>query len=156
MHLIFFIRGIQAKVDFFKQRAQSSYFDWVRTNIKTGEEEHISLQGALRPTIWGAYEYVFPEESLTDVLAIMGIGTMFPVVSGARGALLRKMFPECKAIPKKNLKEAAKIENTMIKLQGTTRVLSDLKVEGVHIIPVGIKEDRREEWKDIGYTQEML
>jgi len=80
-------RGIQQQVDIWKQFMQTQMFNWKRQpllrdkdgkfikdsegNYKRGKEEHTRVQGALRPI--QLYEYVFPEECLPEVLAMMDI-----------------------------------------------------------------------------------
>ena len=153
MHLYFFVRGVFHQVEIFKSMAQSQFFKWERINEKTGKKEIKLVQGALRPTIWGAYEYVFPEECLSEVLSMLGIGTKNPIIKGVKNTLLRQIFPNVRKIPEKNLKEAEKIPDT-ISINGSWRGLSNLKIDGVHIIPIGIKEDARGFM--YGYKQEGL
>lgn len=153
MHLFFYARGIYNQVEFFKTLAQSQYWKWFRINLKTKKEEMILVQGALRPTILGAYEYIFPEECLSEVLSVFGIPDA-STTSRLQGYGLRKLF-KCEKIPKENLEEAKKIETTL-SITGHMRGLTKVQVEGVGIIPIGIKRDKREKWEDIGYEQEML
>ena len=61
MHLYFFLRGNYPCVETFKTLAQGQFWQWKRINLATNKEETILVQGALRPTVFGAYEYVFPE-----------------------------------------------------------------------------------------------
>jgi len=151
MHLYFFLRGIYNRVEMFKTYAQCQYWQWKRINLKTKKEQVDLVQGALRPTIWGAYEYIFPEECLSEVLSVFGITEDLIT---AQTKLLRMFFP-CKPIPKTNIEEAKKIAST-IKITGYTRGLGDCKVAGVHVIPIGIKKDNRQKWKLSGFEQEML
>lgn len=153
MHLFFFVRGVFHQVEIFKTLAQSQFWKWERINLKTKKVEIKLVQGALRPTILGAYEYVFPEECLSEVLAVLGI----PKVNTNKGFrlwTLRKLF-SCKKIPEKNLKEASELPDT-IAINGSMRGLSNLIVAGVGIYPIGIKKDMRQKWKEVGYEQEML
>lgn len=152
MHFFFFVRGNFAQVELFKTFAQSQFWKFRRINLKTGKEETKLVQGGLRPTIWGAYEYVFPEEALSEVLAVFGIQEEH--CNTFRNKSLRMFFPVEK-IPKKNLKEALQI-SSVISINGHERGLGSLIVDGVHVIPIGIKRDLRAKWKDTGYEQELL
>ena len=170
MHLYFFLRGNLPCVEMFKTLAQGQYWQWKRTNIETNKEETILVQGVLRPSVFGSYEYVFPEESLPEVLSILGYlgegipaldyDTAFKQFLGRRKmSILRKIFG-CKAIPKKVF-EVAKLIPHSIKLEGGTRGLSHLKIPGVAVHVIGIKEDKRGEFfHDLeapnGFRQEML
>lgn len=150
MHLVIFVRGVYHQVEVFKTLAQSQFWRWERTNLKTKNKELKLVQGALRPSILGSYEYVFPEESLSEVLSVMGIREKD--LKGPKLFTLRKLLC-CKKIPKKNLDESLKIKDT-IAINDSTRGLSNLQVDGVHIIGIGIKEDVRGEM--YGYNQEAL
>jgi len=156
MHLYFFLRGITHQLEMTKIFLQSQYFKWVRINLKTGKEEIKLVQGSLRPTIFGAYEYVFPEEALADVLSMIGIvdATDYFQSKELRLKFLRPIF-NCKKIPDKIFKEAAKIPNSMT-LDGSWRGLSNCIVGGVAYHVIGIKKDARRVWEEAGYEQEML
>ena len=147
MHLDFITRGVQHQVDLFKTFMQAQMFDWKRTNLATGKEEVSGVQGALRPIqLW---EYVFPEESLGEVLAMLGIQDFdlpekkYPPV---KMAMLRKMLG-CEKLPKiPDVKPNRYIE-----------------MRGVAIIPIGIKRDPRLDFPQFatpeapkGYNQEGL
>lgn len=150
MHFFFFVRGIYDRVELFKTLAQGQFWKWERTNLKTGKKETTLVQGSLRPSIFGAYEYVFPQESLTEVIACFKLLKESQKYFG--NYPVRKIF-NCKKIPEKIFKEAEKIPHTIL-VNGTQRGLSNLQVDGVHIIPIGIKDDKR---TDIyGYEQEAL
>jgi len=124
--------------------------------FKKGDIIVSAVQGALRPTLFGAYEYVFPREALPDVLAILGIIDRTDAFQrkGFRVACLRKVF-ECKKIPDEIFKQAQKINPIMI-INGSNRALSTCVVGGVATHIIGIKEDKHKKWKDIGFEQEML
>ena len=153
MHLYFFVRGVQHQVNILIAMAQSQFFKWERTNLKTKKKETTLVQGALRPTIWGAYEYIFPEECLSEVISMFGIGIKTFEAEGLKGYAVRKHFPNVRKIPQKNIEEAKKIPNT-IAVNGSWRGLSNLMIDGVHVIPIGIKNDNR--GKMYGYKQEGL
>lgn len=137
-------RGVKHMRDVFVSHMQSQFFPRIRTNSETGEEEIDMVQGALRPVeLW---EYVFPEESLEDVLSMLnfqngacpGYG-----LSKSKYAMLRKAL-KCDKIPK--FPDADK--KNIISLHGM----------GLH--PIGIKKDRRDEMHDPAHghshEQEML
>ena len=135
---------------------QAQFFQWKRFNLKTKKNEIILVQGSLRPSLWGAYEYVFPEESLSEVLSMFGVNlNIYSKATKIQSFILRKLFPGVKKIPKKNLKEAMEIPSILL-LKGCTRGLNNLQVPGVQIIPIGIKYDNRNKWEEKGYEQEML
>ncbi|MFA5051317.1 MAG: hypothetical protein WC499_04355 [Patescibacteria group bacterium] len=152
MHLNFFLRGIESQVNIWKMLAQSQFWQWKRKKLKTGKDEITLVQGALRPSILGSYEYVFPEECLPEVLAVLGFSEEY--AKDFRLKLIRPIFNSIK-IKKKVWREAEK-KQTMIIIDGTTRGLANCVVGGVHLIPIGIKKDKRGIWKEIGYEQEML
>lgn len=157
MHLYLFIRGKFEQVELWKVHAQAAYWKLRRINNKTGEEEIILVQGALRPSVMGAYEYVFPKEALAEVCSFFGINGNESYGFGRLGLTMRHMAMRkvfgCKKIPKKILKKAEKIPITFSTEQfergGTNCIVGGV---GRHII--GIKEDRIGVLGD--YTQEML
>lgn len=118
--------------------------------------EEILVQGALRTSILGAYEYVFPEECLSEVLAVFGITDYENYENSfkrkAEMWFLRKAF-DCEDIPQENVEEAKSIPTTII-LNDRMRGLTNSIMNGIVIHPIGIKKDRfQEAW---GYYQEML
>ena len=152
MHLFFFVRGAYHAVEIFKTLAQCQFFKWKRINLKTGKEEIKLVQGALRPTFLGAYEYIFPEESLSDVLSMFGIADETAIYKQHRLIPLRLLFG-CKRLPKKNILECRDIPNTMT-INGSTRGLSSVIVAGAGVYVIGIKKDKR--GKMYGFEQEAL
>lgn len=157
MHLYFFIRGKFELVELWKAHAQVAYWKFRRINNKTGKEEIKILQGALRPSVLGAYEYVFPKEALAEVCSFFeivaneqyGFGT---IGLHTRHFALRKIFG-CKKIPKKILKEAKEIPNTFT-TEEFERGANDCVIPGVVIHVIGIKEDKVGVMGD--YTQELV
>ena len=141
MHLYFLTRGIKQQVELFLKFMESQMFNWKRKNLKNKKDEIMPVQGALRPVqLW---EYVFPEESLPDVLAMLDIredGTK-DVLGKTKDAALRKMLG----------KGVEKVPS--YKLPKTKRFIP---MGGVAIYPIGIKKDVRQKWEEIGYEQEML
>ena len=167
MHLFFYIRGIYNQVEVWKTAAQYQFWKWKRINLETGKEEITLVQGALRPSLLGAYEYVFPEECLPEVLSIMGIskgtvGAAGTYMNKVKMKALRKVF-RAKKIPKEAFKEALDIPSSVV-VNNTNRGLSSLIISGVAIHPIGIKYDefKEKDWDrqagiDTGkYYQEML
>lgn len=158
MHLYFYLRGIKNQVELFKIFAQNQFFKFRRTDLETGEVREELVQGALRESVLGAYEYVFPREALPEVLAMFGItsNTSYPHLrlSEAKHVALRGIFG-AKKIPVKALKQAKDIPST-ISINGFERALGDCKVGGVAVHPIGIKEDEYKKVKEWGVAQEML
>jgi len=157
MHLVFYLRGINSEVEKWKVLAQGVYWKWIRTNIKTGKKEEVLVQGSLRPSIMGTWEYIFPEECLAEVLAVMGltskklIGIDYTIKNRVRLAGLRKLLG-LKKIPLSAIKEAETIPPSLT-IKHSWRGLSHLKIfASIH--PIGIKKDRRD--IAFGYEQEML
>jgi len=157
MHLFFFIRGINNQVELFKTIAQNHFWKWRRTNILKNKEEIILIQGGLRPSVFGAYEYIFPKEALPEVLAIFGITSnesygFKKITLKARHYIMRKVF-NCKPIPKKILDQVKNIPESIV-LDNSERGLSHNKIIGVAVHVIGIKEDVFGQIK--GYMQEFL
>lgn len=138
MHLIFATRGVKHMSDIFEAQMQSQFFPWKRKNLKTGKEEVVPLQGALRPI--QLYEYVFPKESLDDVLTALeiGEGKVTPWIASLNQKALRKALG-LKPIPKYK-----KVVNRIIARPG------------VALYPIGIKDDAYGANPDYGYEQEMV
>lgn len=137
MHLYFITRGVQHRVDLFKTFMQTQMFPLKRKNLKTGKYETIGVQGGLRPVqLW---EYVFPEESLPDVLTMLNMNDIKKdsAIPSAKLALLRSAT-KSKKIPKTK----------------KTKRNRFIPTECVAIHGIGIKKDRYGEIE--GYSQEML
>jgi len=166
MHLYFYIRGIKHWTDTWLTMAQGLFWKWKRKNLKTGKMEYFAIQGALRPSIWGAWEYVFPEEALPDVLAVFNItedttgGTKSAWIEKSKLTMLRKIF-FAKKIPKEAFKKSKTSAKSII-LKESQRALSHLGEEivpGVAIHPIGIKYDLRgtiKGEKGIEWEQELV
>lgn len=158
MHLIFFARGIFHQLNLFESLMQTHFWKWRRKNLKTGKQEEILVQGALRRSVLGAYEYVFPEEALAEVISMMGILednlSWRNFGSYTRLAVLRKLFG-AKKIPHKIFEEAKKIPPSII-LTNRERAMSKCKVAGVDLHIIGIKEDKKIAKELWGVEQEML
>ena len=154
MHLVFFMRGIYNQVEVLKTQLQCTFWKWKRINLDTNQEEEIMVQGALRPSVLGAWEYIFPEECLAEVLAVLGIkGEGYTAADQFKDkfrlAFLRKIFG-VKRITKKMYEEAAKISPTII-IKGTMRGLSHCIIPGTAIHCIGIKHDDR---RDFDFSKE--
>lgn len=150
-------RGKFEQVEVWKCHAQTAYWKWRRINNKTGKEEIILVQGALRPSVLGAYEYIFPKEALAEVCNFFGITKNEHYGFGkiglhSRHFAMRKIFG-CKKIPEKILKEAAEIPPTF-STKEFERGCSDCRIAGVSLHVIGIKKDW--EGKTETHTQEML
>lgn len=142
MHLYFYARGIEHQIQMWKMFMQTQFFLFPRKNLETGKIEEIAVQGALRPTLFGAWEYVFPKEALPEVLSMMEITpTIFKEdLKKDIGLMMMRKALNCKPIPKSALKKAATISNT-IKIEGYKRILYHCAVRGVIIHAIGIKDD---------------
>lgn len=157
MHLYFFVRGKFEQVELWKAHAQTAYWKFRRINNKTKKQETILVQGALRPSVLGAYEYIFPKEALAEVCSFFGIKRNEQYGFGRLGLTLRhlalrKIFG-CKKIPKDILKKAEKIPPTF-STEEFERGCSNCIIPGVAIHVIGIKEDKEIIMGD--YTQEGL
>ena len=157
-------RGILSQVEEWKHLMLAQRFPFKQKNVKTGEERVTAVQGALRPIQF--WEYVFPEESLTDVLGGLQI----------RGPIER---PELKTIGwalRKTLKldkipildDGTKVTGyeSKVKFEGKTPPVfpvHNLFMQGLAVYPIGIKKDEKKNWKfkceddsEVEYYQEGL
>lgn len=149
MHLYLFVRGKFEQVELWKSHAQAAYWKWRRIDLKTGKEEMKLLQGALRPSVLGAYEYIFPEESLAEVCAFFGITTnesygFDKIGLYTRHFCMRKIFG-CKKIPQDILKKAATLPDNFT-TEEFERGVASCKIPGVAIHVIGIKEDEKRDF----------
>jgi len=165
MHLFFLTHGILRQEEEWKARLRAQMFPWKRTNLETGKEEIKMVQGALRPVqIWS---YVFPEESLNDVLGGMHITgpIVRPELKGVTW-LLRKML-KLEQIPETDLTKhpvSGFIPYPTMTMNGKpmpATAVYDMFVEGIACYPIGIKKDPKKEydWTAVGqgkYFQEGL
>jgi len=164
MHLVFYLRGVPQEVMLWEAMAQSQFFMWRRKNIKTGEDDNILVQAGLRKSVLGTYEYTFPKESLSTVLAMMGrtdrkaigctrsLGILFKL------SVLRRITGT-RIIPKKYFEEAKNIP-VSIELENSERGLSHLKYGKASLHIIGIKDDEVGEMvhpvTGEGWIQELL
>lgn len=164
MHLQFYLRGLPQHVELWKALTQGQFFKWRRILKETNEEEIILVQGGLRDSVLGTYEYIFPKEALATVLAIFGkvdpkdIGAELTIGRGMKLGVLRKLTGT-KKIPKRIWEKAKDIPKSIV-INDAERGLSypggAAKVS-VHII--GIKEDVTGDMLQADgktYIQEML
>ena len=157
MHLYLYVRGKFEQVELWKCLVQASFWKFRRHNNKTDKDEIICVQGSLRPSILGAYEFVFPKEALAEVCSYLGITSNTSYGFGRLGLsmrhlAMRKVFG-AKKIPLKILKEAEQIPPTFTTAE-FERAGADCIIPGIGIHVIGIKDDIVSELGD--YTQEML
>jgi hypothetical protein len=158
MHLYLFVRGKFTQVEEWKAHAQTAYWKWRKINQK-GKEEIFLVQGALRPSVLGAYEYVFPKEALVEVCSFFGIRSNTSYGFGKIGLetrhfALRKIFG-AKKIPKEILKASENAFDSVV-FKDRERGLSNCSVPGVGLHVIGIKDDDYRFFKESGYTHEAL
>jgi hypothetical protein len=164
MHIYFYVRGIKQEVDLFIKYLEVQFWKWRRKNLKTKKEELHMVQGALRPSALGAWEYVIPKEGLAEFCAVTGIQKNESYGFGKFGLfirhfVLRKAFGS-KKIPKEILEQTKTMPKGII-LKNSERCFSPLIRRGVALHLIGIKEDVMGEFKHPleapdGYFQEML
>jgi len=158
MHLYFFVRGKFEQVELWKAHAQVAYWKWRRIN-KEGKEEIKLVQGSLRPSVLGAYEYIFPKEAIAEVCSFFGIETnesygFNKIGLYTRHFCLRKIFGVRK-IPKEILEKAKTIPNTFTTME-FERGVSNCIIPGVNCHVIGIKDDEYKYFPQFGYTQEAI
>lgn len=149
-------------VEFMKTRM----FPWKRKNLATGEWETTLVAGALRPIeLW---EYVHPEESLTEVFAMQhnadgsnnltDLKELRPEIKNY--ALLMQKLLKLKPIPKFDKPQAFGYRATP---DGQPVPVNWVPLDGFAVYPLGIKEDVKQEFPNFitptaskGYFQEAL
>ena len=168
--MLLMTRGINQSFEVWKMFMQSQMFDFRQQPLlkddkgnfiedgvdengnkkyKRGPQTMTRVQGALRPI--QLFEYVFPEESLQEVLAMMNqhkqYNHMRPEVNNYAW-ILRKMtrFKKIPDMPELQKKEAWEITQKYVPPQG------------VGVYPLGIKEDKKQDFifGDVGFYQEGL
>lgn len=150
MHLFFYARGTEVLIPLWKMVIQSNFWRWKRRNLETNEEEEVLVQGVLRPSFLGAWEYIFPKEALPEVLAVLGVEECF--LNDVRLKMLGKLF-NARPVPK-DAWELSKTIPTSHVLKDSQRGLSHSKIQGVNLHILGIKDDPMVELG--GYYQEAL
>jgi len=157
MHLYLYARGKFEQVEVWKCHAQCAYWKWRRINQTTGKEETTIVQGSLRPSVLGAYEYVFPKEALAEVCSFFGIVSNESYGFGTIGLhtrhfALRKIFG-CDKIPDDILAKAKNIPPSFTTNE-FERGVTNCIIPGIGLHVIGIKEDDE---RVIGnYMQEAL
>lgn len=157
MHLYLYARGKFEQIEQWKCLAQAAFWKFRRINKMTKKEETILVQGALRPSVLGAYEYVFPKEALAEVCSMFGITKnetygFDKIGLHTRHFAMRKIFG-AKKIPSKILKKAVNIPPTFT-TEEFERGAANCIIPGVSLHAIGIKEDVMGTMN--GYRQEML
>lgn len=157
MHLYLFARGKYEQIRLWEAHAQAAYWKWRRVNRKTGKEEISLVQGALRNSVLGSYEYTFPRTALVEVCRFFGIERNESYGFGkvglkSRHFLLRKIFG-AKKISKDVLEKSKKIPKSF-STNEFERGCVDCVIPGVSIHVIGIKDDK--DGYFIEHNQEML
>lgn len=155
MHLYIVPRGIQNQLDLWKAMVQSQFFKFRRKNLDTGEDEIVGVQGALRPSILGTYEYVFPKEALTEVISMLHID---PKNHNHPKMKMLRLMMGLKKIPQKVIEEAQKKPKQVL-IDNMERLLNWCVVGGVDVHIIGIKEDKIQDYdfgKEGRFHQEGL
>ena len=157
MHLYLYARGKFEQVKLWEAHAQGSYWKFRRFNNVTKKEEMILVQGALRPSILGAYEFIFPKEALAEVCSFFGITKYESYGFSKLGVKSRQFFLRqlfgAKKIPKNVLNKAKAIPNSF-STEEFERAAGNAIIPGVAIHVIGIKDDITFIMGD--YTQEAL
>lgn len=163
MHFVFATRGELHEVNRFCEFMNSQMFYWNRENLNVCEcgqlkkdhknkdckfkefkprVEKFGVSGALRPIqLW---EYIFPEEYKDEVLTSLNVdpsGKVHPILATINATLLRK---------------AMGLKPVTFKPTEQTRFMYRGKGQCVALYPIGIKEDLKKSWEEVGYRQEML
>lgn len=159
MHCIFFLRGTETQIQKLKTYLSGQWWKFPVTNIKTGKTQFILVQGALRPSVFGSYEYIIPEGGLPEFLAMLGIeedsvGTVKTKTNKARMVLLRTMFGAEK--PSKAIYAESKKVKTCVYYTDRARGFAPFKMEGVSIHFIGIKRDDFRDFPENNCHQEAL
>jgi hypothetical protein len=167
MHFVFAARGILHGMEMYQKFLETQMFPFSQLPILKDEKgnflknedgtykhadkplDGIKVQGALRPI--QLYEYIFPEECLPQVLAMMGLNKdydnmrpeMTPISWTLRKMLHLQKIPDMPDVKKK---EAWEITQDIIPYLG------------VAVYPIGIKKDSKQDFifGDKGYFQEGL
>lgn len=136
-------RGEQARTESFMKFMQTQMFPWKRKNLKTGKDDIVGVQGALRPVL--LWEYVFPEESLNEVLTMLDIPD-----NGYKGQR------DFKSLKYKILRKALGKGVKPIPKYKKVPTNKFIDKQSVSIYPIGIKKDKRQKMPHWGYEQELL
>jgi len=168
MHLILMTRGIQQSRDLWKKFMETQMFKFPQTplmpdglggfmkdkdgNFIRAEKPLPNLvQGALRPIeLW---EYVFPDQSLQEVLAMQGLQNSFPLRPEVNNYawIVRKLMG-AKPIPKDVLNDIKGKKSWEI-------TKKNVPMAGMAVYPLGIKLDQTHDFtfpNGAGFYQEGL
>jgi hypothetical protein len=138
---MFLMRGVYHEQQLLKTFLQSQMFNWQTYDGITKKPKPIKMvQGALRPI--ELFEYIFPKESLGEVLAMLNIkdsdGNYGNVKGKAHMELMRKMLG-ARRIPK-------------VEFNGISRFVPK---RAVAIHPIGIKDDEMRIVDDRDYQEAL-
>ena len=131
-------QGIKPCVDAMVNDLQAQFFPWPMEDKDGKKLKPQAVQGALRPVqLW---MYVFPEESLDEVLNTLNITpkTGYEEFSG-KAAALRKVMG-AKKIPEPDKTVPGRI----------------IRKSGVGIVPIGIRKDKKRYESTPGIFHEAL
>lgn len=180
MHLLLMTRGIDRQVQELKSLMEGQRFAWKRANLNfcvcgahrdihgtdkskcpkfTPKEEVTEVQGALRPI--QIFEYVFPRESLNDVLGGLSIsGPIKRPEIKSLAWMMRKMLGYEQIPDKKELAVTGYVPPGTVNGQPMKTIpVHKFLAGGVAVYPIGIRDDPQQDaaWPDgTFYNQEML
>jgi len=140
MHVHFMIRGIKQDVETWFKYLETSWF-WLPFKDENGVEKKQQIQGQLRYSLFGTWEFIFPKEYQDAVL------TTFGFHNNLRGNK-KYQFQMNLIRLALGLKKAPKDFNTNQKLT----LPNELWVE---VVPIGIKHDAEQTFEN-GWTHEAL
>jgi hypothetical protein len=115
--------------------------------FQRGEEQVTSVQGALRPI--QLFEYVFPEECLPEVLAMMNLHKDY---NNLRPEVAKLAWLLRKGLGAQKIPEMPEIQNKS-SLEITRKFVP---TSGVAVYPLGIKTDPKKDYPEFGTYQEGL
>lgn len=151
MHFVFATRGVKHARDVFVTQAQGLKFNWEREEKQpdgTYKKVKKIYWGQLRPIeLW---EYIFPEEYKDEVLTAFNCaedGEVHPLAAKINRKVLQKVM----GLKPVKYKKVKNLEMGMVLPRSL--VGGD---DGVALYPIGLKEDVKGEWKELGIKQEML
>lgn len=147
MHVYFYLRGLAPFVERAKSFLRGQFWQMHTIEKASGKEKPVIVQGGLRESVLGVQEYIIPETSLPEFLAMCGITSPHKIGVSSKKALhkfklsgLRKMIG-CKKIPKNVFKQAQDIDVDVV-VSGKERCLAGLPSNNMSIHLIGIKGDK--------------
>ena len=148
MHFVGVMRGAIRQMDEQKALMRAQRFPFKFKNLKTGKEEINFVGGTYRPM--ELFEYIFPKESLNDVLGGMQItGPVERPEGKAIGWFLRKALKLYQVPKLTSIKDVTgyiprgNIDGEAIPAQKVHQML----VDGVAIYPIGLRDDITKDYK---------